>query len=300
MKARFPKHTFKILSAFLALAVSGLLLSDALTADNAPAKAEPSPLPTIITPELPYNFDFAGEVVPTDDPIVKEQLEAELIQNTHAKMATILYLKRANRWRDTMTAILRKNDIPEDFFYLMVAESGVRNVKSPMGAHGYWQFMPATGKEYGLRQNSYVDMRKHPIKATHAACKYLKRAYKKFGNWTIVAASYNMGMGGVNSSMSYQRTNNYHDLFLNIETGRYVYRILAIKAIMENPSRYGFYLSDRDLYSQIPTKTVKISGTTNLVSFAKKHGVSYKSVRFLNPWIKKSKIYGTYEVQIPV
>ena len=204
MKNFLKQHAFKILFAFLGLGIFGLLLSDALTADNAPEALAPNAAPTIITPEVPYDFHFAGEKVPMDDPIVKEQLEAELILNTHAKMATILYLKRANRWRDTMTAILRKNEIPEDFFYLMVAESGIRNVTSPMGAKGFWQFMPATGKEYGLRQNSYVDMRNHPIKATRAACKYLKRAYKRFGDWSIVAASYNMGMGGVNSSMSYQ------------------------------------------------------------------------------------------------
>ena len=258
--------------------------------------------PVNVTPTIPPKLDFAGESVPLDDPIVQEQLEAELLQNQFSHFATVLNIKRSARWQDTMTKILKEHNVPEDFFYLMVAESGVRNATSYRGAQGFWQFMEGTAREFGLTVNGFIDERDDPIKSTHAACKYLKQAYKRFNNWTIVAASYNMGMGGVSHSMKQQFNSNYHDLYLNIETGRYVYRILAIKLLLNNPAQYGYYVSNSDLYRPFKTRTIEVAGGVSLASIAKENGVSYKSLRFLNPWIKKDVLpaatIGLYKIQI--
>lgn len=255
------------------------------------------------SPFIPTKLDFAGEEVPLDDPIVFEQLDGELLQNQYFHHATILNIKRSNRYRDTMLSILRKHSVPEDFFYLMVAESGVRNVTSYRGAQGFWQFMEDTGREFGLENNLYVDYRNDPIKSTHAACKYLNQAYKRFKNWTIVAASYNMGMGGISQAMAQQLSNNYHELYLNSETARYVYRILAIKLILQNPVQYGFYLSDRDLYKPLKTRTIQVPGGTSFSSIAKSNNLSYKTVRAYNPWFRKDQLpinkYGLYDIYLP-
>lgn len=262
------------------------------------------PAPVDMSPQVPANLDFAGEPVPMDDPIVREQLEAELLQNQYAHFATVLNIKRSARWQDTMTKILKQNGVPEDFFFLMVAESGVRNATSYRGAQGFWQFMPETAREFGLTVNDAIDERDDPVKATYAACKYLNRAYKLFKNWTIVAASYNMGMGGINNSMTQQLDNDYHDLYLNIETGRYVYRILALKLILKNPAQYGYYASSSDLYRPHKSRLIEVAGGVSLAQVAKENSVSYKSLRMLNPWIKKDVLprnhNGLYRIQLLV
>jgi hypothetical protein len=206
-------------------------------------------------------------------------------------------------WRDTMVHILEKAGVPADFFYLMLAESGARNVRSPAGAQGFWQFMPQTAKEFGLRVDEYVDFRNDPISSTGAAARYLLKAFERFGNWTITAASYNMGMAGVSKSMNYQKQSNYHNLYLNAETLRYVYRILAIKCILENPRAYGYVLTDEDCYRLPPTKSVAVEGPVSWVDFAISYGTTFKVLRFLNPWIDSSSLNTTggqtYWVQVP-
>lgn len=259
----------------------------------------------VTTYPIPEDINFAGEKVPMEDVFVQESLEQELILNALAQPATVLYIKRANRWKKEMTEILRNQGIPEDFFYLMIAESGVRNATSYQGAQGYWQFMPATAKECGLEVSGAVDERNDPIKSTYAACKYLKRAYGKFKSWTIVAASYNMGMGGIGYSMLKQQNNNYHELYLNAETARYVYRILAYKMILNNPERYGYRISPSELYQPVPTRKIPVSTTIpNLVTFAKKHNTTFKHLKLLNPWLEQENLPiapgKTYVLQVPL
>ena len=256
-----------------------------------------------VVPPINPNLHFCGERVPLEQTFIKQQLEAELIFNMYSVPATLLILKRAPMWQDTMSRILEQAGVPADFFYLMLAESGGRNVRSPAGAQGFWQFMPQTAKEYGLRVDDFVDFRNDPIRSTVAAAQYLRKAYERFGNWTITAASYNMGMAGIANSMAYQKQKNYHDLYLNSETMRYVYRILALKCIVESPSTYGYELGPDDSYQLPPCQAVAVNGPVNWIEFAQSNKTTFKVLRFLNPWIDSSNLNTTggqtYWVLIP-
>ena len=190
---------------------------------------------TAISVNPPKDVNFAGEVVPMYDFEVKERLDRELIRNTYYHSATILIIKRSNRWKRVMLPILKEKGVPADFFYLCVAESHLTNAVSPAGARGFWQFMKPTGLNYGLEITNEVDERYNVVKATYAACDYLKDSHRRFKNWTLVAASYNMGVGGVSSQLSRQEVDSYYDLYLNKETSAYVFRILALKSILEDP-----------------------------------------------------------------
>lgn len=242
---------------------------------------------------MPDSLFFAGERVPLKDFDVRERLERELISNTFRHTSTILLLKRANRWRPVLEETLNENGVPKDFFYAAVAESDLMNrAISPAGALGMWQFMKETGKEYGLKINDYVDERKHPILATKAAALYYKKAKSKFGNWTMAAASYNMGMRGLSTVAEKQNENIYYDLFLNTETSRYVFRLLAFKVILENPNAYGFKLDADDLYKPFEYIEYEVKeDIENLADFAKKHGTTYKILRVLNPWLDDNSSY---------
>jgi hypothetical protein len=256
------------------------------------------PLPAISF-AIPTKVTFAGETVPLEVPDVHERLDKELQINCYLHSNTIFLMKRANRWLPQMEKILREYGIPDDFKYLPLIESNLMNVISPRDAVGYWQILKTSGKELNLEITDEVDERYDPIKATVAACKYLKRAYNKFGNWTMVAASYNRGMGGMDRAMDDQRVNSYYDLYLNDETSRYVFRIIAIKEIVENPRRYGFKVNPEHLYPQESLRYVEVNETIkDLVTFAKAQGINYKLLKRHNPWlredrltIKKGKVY---------
>ena len=178
-------------------------------------------------------------------------MEREFLSNTYWHSATILALKRANRWFPVIEPILKKNNIPDDFKYLCVAESNLENVVSPAGATGFWQFMKPAGEKYGLEINSLVDERYDVGKSTEAACKYLKDSYDMFGSWTLSAASYNMGQDGVTEQMERQKAKNYFNLVLNSETSRFVARIVSLKYILQNPETYGFDIKDEEKYKPL-------------------------------------------------
>jgi hypothetical protein len=240
---------------------------------------------------LPDSAVFAGELVPMHIFYVREQLDRELTVNTYWHSSTLLSLKRAARWFPVIEPILKKNNIPDDFKYLALIESGLLNVVSPAGATGFWQFLEKTGKEYGLEINKEVDERYHVAKATDAACAYLNKAYGKFRNWTLVAASYNAGQGRIDDTMEKQLSGNYYELMLPEETNRYIFRILALKFIYDNPVRYGFKLETGDLYDPIQFKTIKITSTIpNLAAFAREQKTSYRMLKELNPWLRSDKL----------
>lgn len=240
---------------------------------------------------VPKKMSFADEAVPLHIPDVHERLDKELQINCYLHSNTIFLIKRANRWLPQMQEILEKHGIPEDFKYLPLIESNLMNVISHKDAVGYWQILKASGKELDLEITDEVDERYDPIKATEAACKYLKKAYKKFGNWTLVAASYNRGMGGIDRAIEDQSIDNYYDLYLNDETSRYVFRILAIKEIAENPIRYGFHIDENHLYKQEPLKYVEVNETVkDLVTFAKAQGTNYKLLKRHNPWLREDRL----------
>jgi len=244
-----------------------------------------------ISYDVPKNMTFAGEAVPLDIPDVHERLDKELQINCYLHSNTIFLIKRAHRWFPQMEKILEKYGIPEDFKYLPLIESNLMNVTSYKEAVGYWQILKTSGKELNLEITDEVDERFDPLKATEAACKYLKRAYNKFGNWTMVAASYNRGMGGMDRALEDQQVNTYYDLYLNDETSRYVFRILAIKEIAENPLRYGFRIDPSHLYQEEPLKYVEVDETiTDLVKFAKEKGTNYKLIKRHNPWLRENRL----------
>ena len=259
----------------------------------------------ILNIELPDDINFCGEYVPLKELAVRERLDRDLHSNTFFHSNTILIMKRANRWFPRMRKILKENDVPEDFVYLAVVESALQNVVSPAGATGFWQFMKPTAKEMGLVVNGEVDERYDPIKSTKAACKYLKQAHRKFDNWTLVAASYNMGMNGVEKQLSRQKANSYYDLHLNAETARYVFRILALKEILSNAKEYGFDIKPKYLYPEEQVKFVTVTETIkDLPSFAQEQGISYNALRFYNPWLRDSHLKvkkgDKYEIAIPL
>lgn len=254
---------------------------------------------------IPKNVNFAGENVPVDNYDVFESLDREFLVNTYWQSQTLLFIKRANKYFPIIEPILKENNIPEDFKYLVLAESGLMNVVSPSKAVGFWQFMKKTGQQYGLIINKNIDERYHIEKATQAACKYLNDAYKILKNWTLVAASYNMGMASLKRELNNQHVSSYYDLYLNRETSRYVYRVIAIKYILSNPKKYGFYFKKKDLYTYPEYVLDTIDTTINsLEDFAISKSVNLKLLKDLNPWIRGRALKNpdsiNYVIKIPV
>lgn len=252
----------------------------------------------------PTSVNFCGEETPLHLSDVKERFDRELIINSNLHASTLIIIKRANREFPIIEPILKKYGVPDDFKYLAVAESALTNATSSAGAKGFWQFMPATAKERGMEVTDEVDERYHLIKSTEAACKYLLDAKQKMGSWTLAAASYNGGLAGVNRQITSQGENNYYDLLLTEETYRYVFRILALKEILQNPDKYGYTYRQDELYNAIPTRTVTVdSSITDLAKFAKGQGINYKILKIHNPWLRDKKLTNTsrkkYDIEIP-
>ncbi len=259
----------------------------------------------IVSPKLPEKLTFCGEEVPLYNWDVRERLERELIVNTYYHSSTLLYLKRAARWFPVIEPILKKYNIPNDFKYMAVIESGLDNVVSPAGATGFWQLMKPAARKFGLEVNKEVDERYHVEKATEAACKYLLDAKKRYGNWTLAAASYNLGTNGITEQLERQKANNYYNLVLNEETSRFVFRLLAVKEVMENPAKYGFEISDTDLYKPLKYYEVEVKKRVkHWADFAAKYGINYKILKLYNPWLRqnylKNRKHKKYLIKIPV
>lgn len=253
---------------------------------------------------LPEHLEFAGEVVPLNDPDIRERFDRELLVNTYWQSNGLLLFKRANRYFPQIEPLLKKYGLPDDFKYLAVAESGLEYTSSPVGASGIWHFMKATGVEYGLEINDYVDERYDLEKATMVAAQYLKKSKDKFGTWTMAAASYNAGVGGMSKQIGRQNQTNYYDLLLNSETSRYVFRILALKEIMNNPEKYGFNFRQKDLYTNIPTYKVKVNTPVDdWAEWVKPYGINYKILKIHNPWLRDTFLKNAsgkeYFIEIP-
>ncbi len=254
---------------------------------------------------FPVAVDFAGEPAPLQISDVKERFERELLVNANLDATTLLIIKRANRAFPVMEPILAKYGVPDDFKYLAVIESGLLNAVSPAGAKGVWQFMPETARENGMEVNDIVDERYHLEKATEAACRYLLAAKERFGSWTLAAASYNGGVTGVTRQIEMQKVTNYYDLLLTDETSRYVFRILALKEIMKNPSLYGFNIVPEELYENLPVRKIEVDTTiADLAGFALSQGINYKILKIHNPWLRDKKLVNNsgkkYVIDIPL
>lgn len=254
--------------------------------------------------ELPDELDFAGEPVPLQQQDILERFEREIYVNAYWHSNTVLLMKRAGKFLPTIEKILSQNGIPEDFKYVALIESGLMNVVSPAGARGFWQFMESTAKERGLEVNREVDERYHFEKSTQAACEYLQHAYARFGNWTSVAASYNMGISGLTRRKNEQQMPDFYELLLNEETSRYIFRILAVKEIFEDPKKYGFELQKDDLYSlPVMRELVVTESIDNLADWAIRHNSNYKELKIYNPWLRSTQLTirkgNSYKIILP-
>ncbi|MCM1356856.1 MAG: lytic transglycosylase domain-containing protein [Staphylococcus sp.] len=259
----------------------------------------------VVNPEIPTSINFAGQKIDLDKTDRWERLDRELTAMAYTHGNTLLAIKRANRYFPVLAPILKKNGVPDDMIYLAVIESTL-NPRALSGAKagGLWQFMPSTAKEYGLEVNDSVDERYDPVKATEAACRYLKNAYAKYGNWESVAASYNGGMARISNELASQQVDTAYDLYLADETMRYMFRLLAMKLLMENPREYGFILSPDQLYQPMAYRTVEVNTPVDdWAAWAKAQGIDYMTLREHNPWIRAkalpNKTGKTYKVNIP-
>ena len=258
----------------------------------------------VYAPSIPDTLSFCGERVPLNIYYVREGLDRELVSNMYYQSNTLFSIKRAVRYFPTIEHILKEQGVPEDMKYLCVIESGLQCVASPAGAQGWWQFMKPTGQKYGLEISDEIDMRNNLELSTVAACKYLKELKARFGGWTEAAAAYNCGENGMDRRLANQRQKSYYDLYLNRETQRYVFRILALKLIMQHPQDYGYTVRRCDTYPELPFEEVTLSGKdVDLVQFAVDNGTTYKMLRTYNPWLTtdklKNKADKTYKVKIP-
>lgn len=253
-------------------------------------------------PPIPSEMSFCGEKIDLTDIDIRERLDRELLINTFYHSATTLYLKRANRFFPIIDSLLKEEQLPSDIKYLAVAESGLSQAVSPAGARGFWQFMEGTAKEYGMIVNRKIDERYHLVKSTLAACRYLKESKSKFNDWFNTIASYNRGVGGVNSDMSWQGTDDYFDTYMNNETGRYLFRMMALKLIMENPKAYGFDIESIELYEPYETIEITINdGIDDIAEWANKRKLNFKIIKLLNPWILSNSLPNkeTFVLELP-
>ena len=242
-------------------------------------------------PAIPNSMIFFGERINLEDEDIRERLDREIVTNAYFQSSTTFALKRANRYFPEIERILEEENVPEDFKFLAVIESNLSEVTSPAGDNGFWQFMPGTAKEFGLIINDEVDERMNLSKSTHAACAFIKNSHKIFGDWVNACASYNRGIGGVQSDMKWQKTDHFFDTDMNNETGRYVFRIMALKLIMENPKRYGFDIPKSQLYKPFKIKKIKIDNQiSSLADWAQTKGINLKILRKLNPWLISNKL----------
>ena len=254
--------------------------------------------------QMPENLSFAGERMPLEDPDVLERMDRELLVNTYWQSNGLLMFKRASKYFPVIEPILAKYGVPDDFKYLAVIESGLTNAVSPAGARGFWQIMKTTGKENGLEVNDNVDERYHLEKATEVACQYLLKAKRDLGSWTLAAAAYNAGNAGVSRRLDEQNVTDYYDLLLGEETGRYIFRIVALKEILSHPDKYGFNFREKDLYANIPTFKVEVdTSVTDFTKFAQKFGINYKILKIHNPWLREPHLKNIsgkqYTIEIP-
>jgi hypothetical protein len=272
----------KLLSSLLIL-LYGLLNS--CSPEKSEAKSFELPSDSALL-YIPKELTFAGERVPLDSFDVLERLERELIVNKYKHSSTFLILKRSSRYRERIQKILREEGVPEDFLYLAAIESEFDPYANSGYAAGWWQFTPSSAEENNLEISEYVEQRYDLAASTIAACKALKKAKERLGSWTMAAAAYNRGTNAILNISSQQHVSSFYSLYLNTETSRYVFRILAMKLLMEFPEKYGYYLKEEEKYKPLVFTTLKVDQTIeDLSTFAIEKGINFKILKFYNPWI---------------
>lgn len=245
------------------------------------------PLVSFAQPPVPAYMDFAGDTVRFDTRERYERMDRELLAFSYMHTNSILILKRSVRFFRQVTPILREYGIPEDLKYLMTIESNLDpKALSSAGAAGLWQFTKATAQTYGLEVNSNVDERYNIEKETRAACEYLRKAYDRYGDWMTVAASYNAGQAGISRRLEEQKEDSALDLWMTEETTRYMYRLLAVKMMFQNPEAFGFSVPERYPYIA-PRKVITVTDSdVDLVELAKSYGITYADLKRANLWLR--------------
>jgi hypothetical protein len=266
-------------------------------------KAQPFYENVLAAPPLPHRIVFCGETVPLHLFWVREGIDRELINQCYQHSRTLLSLKRSTRFFPIIEKILKEENVPDDFKYLCIAESNLENVISPAKATGFWQFMEATAKHYGLEITEQVDERYHLEKSTRAACKHLQKLKNQFGSWALAAAAYNMGEGGLSKNMKEQQENIYWHLLLNHETSRYLSRCIAYKLIFENPELYNIRMAATDYYQPIDCKEITFDKSIeDLRIYCNENNILYRQLKELNPWLRSTKLtvpaHKSYTVKI--
>lgn len=245
----------------------------------------------ITIPPIPTEADFCGEKVPLEYYDVMESFKREITGLSYFHGSMIYIMQLDNRYGPTIKKILEEEGVPADIYYICLAESGLQPVVSPANAAGYWQFLASTAKEYGLVVDGEVDERYHIEKSTRAAAAYFKKAFNEFGSWTLAAASYNTGFKNIKYRIDIQSCNNYYDMQLLEETGRYVFRALAFKVILNNREKYGFKLAEEDLYKPLLYTVKEVSGSVaNWSEFARQHNTNFKLLKLYNQWIRANQL----------
>ena len=304
--------SYKIIILLAVIIISGVLINAVQQKDPEYRTTSKPTIETKITSDsytikaikIPSNLTFAGERVPLEKHDIKERIDRELLINTYWQSNALLWIKRTHKYFPIIEPILKEKGVPNDFKYLAVIESNLRNVTSPAGAKGFWQLLKAAAKENKLEVNDNVDERYHLEKATRAACDYLLKSKKKFGTWTLAAAAYHDGNGGLNGKLKKQQVTSYYDVLAGENTQRYVPRIIAAKEILTQPEKYGFQFDKEDLYKLPASYPVKVDTViTNIASFAKKFNTNYKELKIHNPWLRENKLNNktgkTYYIKIP-
>ena len=270
-----------------------------------PAAAEPALdfSALIAAARIQGPLDFCGEPVPLHDPDVRERMERELLSVLANPHQVILWIKRSRQTIEPIEAALRLQGLPQDLKYVAVVESYLRpHAGSPKGAMGYWQFIEPTGRKYGLRVDPEKDERRSLYASTEAAIAYLKELRQAFGSWTLAVAAYNMGENGLRSEISQQNVRDYYQLYLPLETQRYVFRILSAKLILEHPEAYGFRLRPEDIYPPTPFErvTLETSRETSVLTIAQAANTHVKMIKDLNPEIRGYRLApGRHQLLIP-
>ncbi len=263
------------------------IFAGALNTDHASVKPNNEVI-TVTSWDIPEEVSFAGESVPLTNFDTRESLDREVNATAYRHGSTLLTIKRAGRYFPEIEKILKENNIPDDFKYLACAESDLANAISPAGATGFWQIMEGTGREYGMTINKEIDERYCIEKSTRFACAFFRKAYEKYGSWTMAAAAYNNGISGLDEQVEIQKETNYYNLLLNDETGRYLFRIIALKLIISDPPSFGFLISDKDIYQPIPYTEVSVdTAVASFEQFSRKYDTNYKMLKYLNPWLRK-------------
>jgi membrane-bound lytic murein transglycosylase D len=298
-------NKFAFLSAFLAVFILIQSLTNEQGVSNTTSEVSDKNFVFQKINSINYHskYNFAGEGVPMKDNEVVERLDRELLVNTYWQSSTLLSLKLADKYFPIIEPILAARGIPNDFKYIALIESGLRDVSSPSGASGKWQIMKETGKQYGMVINDEVDERYNVEKSTIAACRYFQQAFDTLGTWTAAAASYNIGISGLKNRMREQHATNYYDMWLTSETSRYVFRAIAVKEIFENPKQYGYYYGVDSVYrAERFSYVTEDSAIPSLAEYAEAYGLKYKQLKMLNPWLRSSKLTNkerkVYEIKI--